>query len=45
MTLVMLQEMMLETCDSQVWNVLGHGHLERYAAPEAVGRLGGVVVA
>ena len=42
---VMLQETMLETCDAQVWNVLGCSHLEGYVALEAVGRSGGVVVA
>ena len=29
---VMLQETMLETCDVQVWNVLGRDHLESYVA-------------
>ena len=44
-TVVLLQETMLETCDSQVWNVVGRGHLEGYIALEAVGRSGSLLVA
>ena len=40
---MLLQETMLEMCDSQVWNVVGRGHLEGYIALEAVGRSGGVL--
>ena len=43
--MVCLQETMLESCEPQVWRVVGRDLLEGYHAVNATGRSGGIVIA
>ena len=42
---VFLQETMMEECGIREWNMVGRGFLEGYAAVDANGRSGGLIVA